>query len=64
MSLSVLSQAVRARETERDVTDKMTAGLYFSLPLWPSRGHEPGDCQRKRDARPRERKGNKAGFNV
>lgn len=35
-------------EKEKDESDKMKPRRYFSLPLWPNRGHEPGVTVRKK----------------
>lgn len=35
-------------EREKDESDKMKPRQYFSLPLWPNRGHEPGVTVRKK----------------
>lgn len=35
-------------EREKDESDKMKPRQYFSLPLWPNGGHEPGVTVRKK----------------
>lgn len=42
-------------EKEKDESDKMKPRQYFSLPLWPNGGHEPGVTVRKKKKRVREK---------